>query len=154
MKQHRLGAWIGQETRVDPKTGKRVKNATWTVKYRPFDAAPGDYQNKRERGFVTRDDAITWWMLQKQNQHRPVRKAEVIKAPPLTLVEFAERWLGSISNTVTPGARSTYDKHVRHWIVPALGHVLLFDLDVSPNSSNKHKQHGYQPPVATAAKAA
>ncbi|MGA7248963.1 MAG: site-specific integrase [Candidatus Cybelea sp.] len=132
MKNHRLGAWIGQETRVDSRTGRRVKNSTWSVKYRPFDATPGDYRTKRERGFATRDAAITWWMLQKQNQHRPVRKAEAVKAAPLTLTEFSKRWLASIASTVTTGARSTYIKHVEHWIVPSLGDVLLPDLERQP----------------------
>lgn len=132
MKQHRLGAWIGQETRVDPKTGKRRTNATWTVKYRPFDAAPGDYRTTRERGFASEDDAITWWMLQKQNRHRPVRKAEAIKAAPWTLADFSRRWLTSIANTITAGARTTYTMHVEHWIIPALGDVLLPDLERQP----------------------
>jgi integrase len=132
MKSHRLGCWIGQEKYRDRKTGLRRTNACWTVKYTPFDARPGDYRTKRERGFESFDDALTWWQLQKQNQHRPVRKFEAIKAAPLTLAEFSRRWLASIANSVTAGARATYAKHVEHWIVPALGDELLPDLERQP----------------------
>jgi integrase len=132
MKRHRLGAWIGKEKYRDKKSGEVRENATWTVKFTPFDSRPGDYRSKRERGFVTEDDAIAWWLLQKANRHRPVRKDEAIKAAPLALREFADRWLGSISNTVTAGALATYEKHVRCWIKPALGDVLLCDLEAEP----------------------
>ncbi len=113
MKRHRLGAWIGKEKYKDKKTGEVRENSTWTVKFSPFGAEAGDYRCKRERGFETEDDAIAWWMLQKSNRRRPVRKDEAIKAAPLTVGEFADRWLKSLSNTVTVGAlartRSTSD---------------------------------------------
>lgn len=132
MKRHRLGAWIGREKYRDRKTGEMRENSTWTVKYTPFEAQPGDYRSKRERGFRTEDDAIAWWLLQKANQHRPVRRDEAIKGRPLALGEFADRWLGSISNSVTSGTLATYEKHVRCWIKPALGDVLLCDLEHEP----------------------
>jgi integrase len=140
MKRHRLGAWIGQETYVDKKAGidektgrpKRKLQATWTVKYKAFGREPGDYRQAVERGFATEDDARRWWLTQKQNQHRPVRKVEVIKAAPLTLAQFSGRWLTSISNTITAGARNTYAMHVNHWIVPELGDMLLVDLERQP----------------------
>jgi len=132
MKRHRLGAWIGKEKYKDKKTGEVRENSTWTVKFAPFDAEAGDYRCKRERGFQTEDDAIAWWVLQKSNRHRPVRKDEAIKAAPLTLGQFADRWLKSLSNTVTVGALATYEKHVRCWIKPTLGEVLLCDLEQDP----------------------
>ncbi len=132
MKRHRLGAWIGKEKYKDKKTRKVRENSSWTVKYAPFDAQAGDYRTKRERGFRTEDDAIAWWLLQKANRNRPVRKDEAIKAQPLTLSEFAASWLKSITNTVTSGALATYEKHVRCWIKPALGDVLLCDLEREP----------------------
>jgi integrase len=132
MKQHRLGAWIGQETRVDPKIGKRVKNATWTVKYRPFDALPGDYRTKRERGFATKDDAIAWWLEQKKNRHRTVAKAEVIKEPPPTVAAFLERWLKTIRPSIGSGTLHQYESHAHEHLIPSLGENLLVDLERNP----------------------
>ena len=93
---------------------------------------PGNYNQRTERGFATHDDALAWWLAQKNNQHRPVAKAEVIKAAPLTLAQFSKRWLASIANTITPGAHATYGMHVEHWIVPSLGDALLVDLEREP----------------------
>jgi integrase len=132
MKTHRLGAWIGQEAYRDRKTGERKTCATWTVKYAPFDARPGDYRSIRERGFKNEEDAIAWWVLQKQNRHRRVAKAEAVKEAPLSLGAFLDRWLKSCATTMSAGALSTCEKHVRLWIRPSLGEVLLCDLERSP----------------------
>jgi integrase len=61
-----------------------------------------------------------------------VRKDEAIKAPPQTLGEFSDAWLSSIAGTVSAGALSTYEKHVRCWIKPKLGDVLLCELEQQP----------------------
>jgi integrase len=132
MKNHRLGAWIGQEAYIDKKSGKRKICATWTVKYPAFDRKPGDYRKSVERGFATKDDAIAWWVVQKQNQHRPVTKAEAVKDAPMTLDAFLDRWLKTNAGTMSAGALSTCEKHARLWIRPSLGHVLLCDLERSP----------------------
>jgi integrase len=131
MKNHRLGAWIGQETYRDRETKERKTCATWTVKYY---AAPGDYRSKRERGFATYDDALAWWLEQKKNRHRPVAKAEVIKEAPIALGEFLERWLKTIRNSIGSGALHQYESHAREHLIPSLGHVLLVDLERSPQA--------------------
>jgi integrase len=132
MKRHRLGAWIGQESYLDKKTGDRKKCASWTVKYPAFDRKPGEYRQGVERGFASEADAIAWWVLQKQNQHRPVAKAEAVKEAPMTLDAFLDRWLKGCATTMSAGALATCEKHARHWIRPSLGHVLLCDLERSP----------------------
>ncbi len=88
MKRHRLGAWIGQESYLDKKTGVRKKCESWTVKYDAFDRKPGERRQSAERGFANEADAITWWVLQKQNQHRPVAKAEALKEAPMNLGDY------------------------------------------------------------------
>jgi integrase len=103
------------------------------VKYQAFDRQRGDYRAKRERGFASEDDAIAWWILQKQNRHRPVAKAEAVKAAPLTLDAFLDRWLKSSATTLSAAALATCEKHARLWIRPSLGHVLLPDLERSPD---------------------
>ncbi len=132
MKRYRLGAWIGQETYVDKKTSERKTCGTWSVKYQAFNRKRGDYRAKWERGFETQGDAMAWWVVQKQNQHRPVAKAEVVKEAPMTLDHFLDRWLKSSANTMSASTLSTCEKHVRLWIRPSLGHVLLPDLERSP----------------------
>jgi integrase len=132
MKHHRLGAWIGQESYLDKRTGKRKKCASWTVKYDAFDQKPGERRQGAERGFASEADAIAWWVLQKQNQHRPVAKAEAVKDAPLTLDAFLDRWLKGCATTMSSGALATCEKHARLWIRPSLGHVLLCDLERSP----------------------
>lgn len=130
MKSHRLGASIIQETYLDKKTGKRKKCATWTVRY---DAASAGHRKQRKvGGFKTYDDAALWWLEQKNNPHRDVPVAEVIKPAPLTLRAFGARWLASMKDTVTSGALATYEKHVRCWLEPSLGDVLLVDLERQP----------------------
>jgi integrase len=132
VKRHRLGAWIGQESYVDKRSGERKKCASWTVKYPAFDSRPGVYRKGVERGFLSESDAIAWWIVQKQNQHRPVTKAEAIKEAPLTLDTFLNRWLKGCATTMSAGALATCEKHARLWIRPSLGHVLLCDLEGSP----------------------
>lgn len=132
MKNHRLGAWIGQETYRDRKTGKRKTCSTWTVKYPAFDATPGDYRSERERGFATRDDAIAWWLEQKKNRHRRVAKAEVVKEAPITVGDFLERWLKTIRSSIGAGALHQYESHAREHLIPSFGHLLLAELDRSP----------------------
>lgn len=132
MKRHRLGAWIGQESYFDKRTGKRKKCESWTVKYDAFDRKPGERGQSAERGFATEADAIAWWVLQKQNQHRPVAKAEAVKDPPMTLDAFLDRWLKACATTMSAGALATCEKHTRLWIRPSLGQVLLCDLERSP----------------------
>jgi integrase len=134
MKRHRLGAWIGKEKYRDKKTGKVRENSTWTVKFTPFDAQAGDYRSKRERGFRAEDDAIEWWLLQKANRHRPVRKDEVVKEAPVTLGEFLDRWLKAIKNSIGAGALHQYESHVREHLKPSLGDVLLIDLERNPQA--------------------
>ena len=85
MKRHRLGAWIGQESYIDKKSGERKKCASWAVKYDAFDRKPGERRQTAERGFVSEADAIAWWAAQKANPQRPVAKVEVIKEPPITV---------------------------------------------------------------------
>ena len=92
----------------------------------------GDYRAKRERGFASEDDAIAWWMLQKQNRHRPVAKAEAGQSRPDTLDTFLDRWLKTSATTMSTAALATCEKHARLWIRPSLGHVLLPDLERSP----------------------
>jgi integrase len=132
MKHHRLGAWIGQESYVDPKSRQRKTCSTWTVKYPVFDRKPGDYRKGVERGFATKDDAIAWWVLRKANPQRPVAKAEAIKEAPLTVREFLERWLNATRASVGAGALRQYESHVREHLVPSLGHHLLADLERNP----------------------
>lgn len=132
MKRHRLGAWIGQEAYLDKKTGERKKCESWAVKYDAFDRKPGERRQSAERGFASEADAIAWWVLQKQNQHRPVAKAEAVKEAPLTLDAFLDRWLKACATTMSTGALATCEKHARLWIRPSLGHVLLCDLERSP----------------------
>ena len=130
MKSPRLGASIVQETYLDKKTGKRKKCATWTVRY---DATSEGHRKQRKvGGFKTYDDAPLWWLEQKNNPQRDVPVAAVIKAAPLTLRAFGARWLASMKNKVTSGALATYEKHVRCWIEPSLGDVLLVDLERQP----------------------
>jgi integrase len=132
VKRHRLGAWIGQEAYLDRKTGARKKCESWTVKYDAFDRKPGERGQGAERGFASEADAIAWWVLQKQNQHRPVAKAEAVKEAPITLDAFLDRWLKGCATTMSTGALATCEKHARLWIRPSLGHVLLCDLERSP----------------------
>jgi integrase len=132
MKKHRLGAWIGQETYPDKKTGERKRCASWTVKYAAFDRKPGDYRQGVERGFASESDAIAWWVLQKQNQHRPIAKAEAVKEAPVTLGEFLDRWLKASKSALSPGAFRQYESHVREHLRPSLGSKLLLDLERSP----------------------
>jgi integrase len=132
MKRYRLGAWIGQESYLDKKTGRRKTCATWSVKYQAFGRAKGDYRQCVERGFASKEDAMAWWVVQKANQHRPVAKTEVIKEAPLKLRAFLDKWLKTSATTMSPAALSTCEKHVRLWIRPSLGDVLLCDLERSP----------------------
>jgi integrase len=132
MKRHRLGASIFQETYIDKRTRERKTCATWTVKYQAFNRERGDYRAKRERGFATEEDAIAWWVLQRKNRHRPVGKAEAVKAAPVTLDVFLDRWLKSSATTMSAAALATCEKHVRLWIRPSLGQVLLPELERSP----------------------
>lgn len=132
MKRYRLGAWIGQEPYVDKKTGERKKNASWTVKYKPFDALPGDHRAKRERGFSSYDEALAWFLEQKANPQRHVAKAEVIKEPPLSLDEFLVRWLKTKRGSIGAGAYRQYETHVRKHLVPSLGYRLLGELERDP----------------------
>lgn len=134
MKQHRLGAWIGQEAYVDKKTSQRKTCATWTVKYPAFDRGPGEYRSQRERGFATRDDAIAWWLEQKKNPQRTVSKAEVIREAPLTLAAFLERWLKAVRASIGAGVLRQYESRVREHLVPSLGHLLLIDLERNPQA--------------------
>lgn len=130
MRRNRLGSSIAQESYLDKKTGKRKTCATWTVRY---DArSDGPRKQRKVGGFATYDDAALWWFEQKNNPQRDVPVAEVIKAAPPTLREFSNRWLKSIRNSVTDGALATYEKHVRCWIEPTLGDVLLVDLERRP----------------------
>lgn len=129
MKNHRIGAWIGQESYVDKKSGQRKTCATWTVKYPPFDRVPGDYRTKRERGFRSYENALDWWLKQKQNPHRAVAKAEVVTEAPLTLGAFLEGWLKRVRRSIGAGAFRQYESHVREHIAPSLGHVLLLELE-------------------------
>ncbi len=131
MKHHRLGAWIGQESYLD-KAGKRKTCSTWAVKYDAFDQKPGERRQDTERGFASEADAIAWWVLQRQNRHRPVTKAEAVKEAPITLDAFLDRWLQGCATTMSIGALATCEKHTRLWIRPSLGHVLLCDLERSP----------------------
>ncbi len=133
IKHHRLGATITRESYRDKRAGERKTCSTWTVKYQAFDRQRGDYRAERERGFASENDAIAWWMLQKQNRHRPVAKAEAVKAAPMTLDAFLDRWLKSSATTLSAAALATCEKHVRLWIRPSLGHVLLPDLERSPD---------------------
>ena len=132
MKRYRLGAWIGQESYLDKKTGGRKRCESWSVKYDAFDRKPGERRQRAERGFANEADAIAWWVLQKQNQHRPVAKPEAVKDTPLTLNAFLDRWLKTCATTMSAGALATCEKHARLWIRPSLGHVLLCDLERSP----------------------
>lgn len=140
MKRHRLGAWIGQETYVDKKAGvdektgkpKRKLQATWTVKYQAFGREKGDYRQAVERGFATEDDAMAWWLAQKQNQNRRVAKAEVIKDAPITVGEFFERWLKTIKSSIGDGSFHQYESHAREHLIPSLGSLLLTDLEHNP----------------------
>jgi hypothetical protein len=132
MKRHRLGAWIGQESYLDKKTGEHKKCSSWTVKYPAFDRKPGDYRKGVERGFASEADAIAWWVVQKQNQHRPVAKAEAVKEAPITLDAFLDRWLKGCATTMSAGALATCEKHARLWIRPSIGQVLLCELERSP----------------------
>jgi hypothetical protein len=75
-KDPRLGATIRQESYRDRKTGARRRYSTWTVKYQAFDNAPGQYRCIRERGFASRDEDLAWWLQQKENPDREVRKEE------------------------------------------------------------------------------
>jgi integrase len=134
MKRHRLGAWIGKEKYRDKKTRKVRENSSWTVKYAPFNAQAGDYRTKRERGFRTENDAIEWWLLQKANRHRPVRKDEAVKEAPVTLGEFLDRWLKAIKSSIGAGAFHQYESHVREHLKPSLGDVLLLDLERNPQT--------------------
>lgn len=80
MKRHRLGAWINRESYVDRKTGGRKTCATWTVRYKI--SKPGEpRRQKKVGGFNSYDDAAAWWFVQKQNPHRDVPLAEVVKPP-------------------------------------------------------------------------
>ena len=132
MKKHRLGAWIGQESYVEKKTGVRKKNASWTVKYRRSDRKPGDYRLIVERGFATEADAEAWWAAQKANQHRPIAKAEVIAERPIRVDDFLERWLKSKRVSVGAGAYRQYESHVREHLIPSLGDFLLIELERNP----------------------
>jgi integrase len=134
MKNHRLGAWIGQEIYRDRKTGQRKICATWTVKYPAFDAVPGDYRSQRERGFASRDEAIAWWLEQKKNRGRHVAKAEVIKEAPITVADFLERWLKTVRNSLGAGALHQYESHTREHLIPSLGDLLLEDLERRPQA--------------------
>jgi len=115
-----------------PKTGQRKTCATWTVKYQAFDRDPGDYSQAIERGFKTENDAIAWWITRKQNPHRPVRKAEVIKPAPPTVAEFLESWLKMIRHSVGSGTFHQYESHVREHLIPSLGDHLLVDVERDP----------------------
>ncbi len=132
MKQHRLGAWIGQESYLDKRTGERKKCESWTVKHDAFDRKPGERRQSSERGFASEADAIAWWVLQKQNQHRPVAKAEAVKEAPSRSNDFLDRWLKGCATTMSAGALATCEKHARLWIRPSLGTSLLCDLERSP----------------------
>jgi integrase len=132
MKHRRLGAWIGQESYIDKKSGERKKCASWSVKYDAFDRKPGERRQTAERGFVSEADAIAWWAAQKANPQRPVAKVEVIKEAPITVGAFLEKWLRASANTMSTGALATCEKHVRLWIRPSLGDVLLCDLERLP----------------------
>ncbi|MGA8662691.1 MAG: site-specific integrase [Candidatus Cybelea sp.] len=133
MKRHRLGAWIGQESYLDKTTGEHKKCASWSVKYDALDRRPGERRQSAARGFASETDAIAWWVLQKQNRHRPVAKAEAVKEAPMTLDAFLDRWLKGCATTLSAGALATCEKHSRLWIRPSLGHVLLCDLERSPS---------------------
>ena len=132
MRRHRFGAWIGQETYRDKKTGARKTCGTWTVKYPAFDGKPGDYRKSVERGFATENDAEMWWVLQRQNRHRPVAKAEAVKEAPLTLAAFLDRWLKTIKGKLSAGAYRQYESHAREHLRTTLGHMLLEDLEREP----------------------
>ncbi len=86
MKRHRLGAWIGQESYLDKKTGERKKCASWTVKYDAFDRKPGERRQSAERGFASEADAIAWWVATESKiSIAPSPKLKPLKKPPMTL---------------------------------------------------------------------
>ena len=142
MKRHRLGAWIGQESIVDKKTGERKKCESWTVKYDAFDRKPGERRQRAERGFASEADAIAWWVLQKQNQHRPVAKAEAVKEAPITLEEFLDRWLKTSKGALSAGAYRQYESHVRKHLRPSLGSAFSLIWSARLSGSRKRWQRG------------
>ena len=74
MKHRRLGAWIGQESYIDKKSGERKKCASWAVKYDAFDRKPGERRQTAERGFASEADAIAWWTGRKLTRNAPSPK--------------------------------------------------------------------------------
>lgn len=131
MKRHRLGASIVQETYLDKKTGERKVCATWTVRYDAASAGPR--KQRKLGGFVTYDDAALWWLAQKNNPHRDVPVAEVIKPAPITFRAFAEQWLRGVKSAVSAGTFRQYESHVREHLLPSFGDLPLVDLERRPN---------------------
>lgn len=112
------------------------------VKYQAFDRQRGDYRAKRERGFASEDDAIAWWILQKQNRHRPVAKAEAVKAAPLTLDAFLDRWLKSSATTLSAAALATCEKPLACGFVRRLGTCCFPIWNALQTLSNRRKHLG------------
>jgi integrase len=75
---------------------------------------------------------LAWWLEQKRNPDREVRKEEVIAPPPPTLGDWLERWLKSIRKSIGAGAFRQYESHVREHLTPSLGHRLLIELERDP----------------------
>jgi hypothetical protein len=71
-------------------------------------------------------------VMQKQNQHRPIAKAEAVKEAPIALGEFLDRWLKTSKGALSAGTYRQYESHVREHLRPSRGSVLLVDLERSP----------------------
>lgn len=127
MKRHRLGAWIGQESYVDKKTGGRKRCATWTVRYK-ISKLGEPRRQKKLGGFESYEDAAAWWFVQKKNPHRDVPVVEVIKAAPESVGVYLDKWLQRCRGTLAAGTLHGYENHVRLYLRPQLGEVLLRDL--------------------------
>ncbi len=131
------GTWVAQiELGLRPAQRCRScgKGARFWVDREPLEACPncgGPLVSTLERrrewqgGFATKREAVAW-----RDEHATnVRQGRHVLRRDLSVADFLEgEWLPAIRSSVRASTFESYQLHVRHYILPEIGHLRLQEL--------------------------